>query len=57
MDAADLVALQMNEQEMQVANHVLGTLFRDYLAQIREEQLSGAMPSQEEESDEQDSAP
>ncbi|UJJ30917.1 tetratricopeptide repeat protein [Halopseudomonas maritima] len=57
MDAADLVALQMNEQEMQVANHVLGTLFRDYLAQIREEQLSGAMPPQEEQNDEQDSAP
>ena len=35
MDAADLVALQMNEQETQVANHVLGTLFRDYLAQIQ----------------------
>lgn len=43
MDAADLVAQEMDTQEVQVANHVLGTLFRDYLAQIREEQLSGAM--------------
>ncbi|MEO1829143.1 MAG: tetratricopeptide repeat protein [Pseudomonas sp.] len=48
MDAADLVALQMNEQETQVANHVLGTLFRDYLAQIREEQLSGSIPAEPE---------
>ncbi|HCP03384.1 MAG TPA: sel1 repeat family protein [Pseudomonas sp.] len=43
MDAADLVAQEMDAQEVQVANHVLGTLFRDYLAQIREEQLSGTM--------------
>jgi hypothetical protein len=39
MDASDRVALQMNENESTVATHVLGTLFRDYLTQLREEQL------------------
>jgi hypothetical protein len=29
----------MNENELTVATHVLGTLFRDYLTQLREEQL------------------
>ena len=53
MDAADLIALQMNEQETQVANHVLGTLFRDYLAQIREEQLSGSIPAEPEPQEQQ----
>ncbi|MEH6565062.1 MAG: tetratricopeptide repeat protein [Halopseudomonas sp.] len=47
MDSADLVALQMNQQEMTAATHVLGTLFRDYLAQIREEQLSGTLKMEE----------
>lgn len=47
MDSADLVALQMNQQEMNAATHVLGTLFRDYLAQIREEQLSGTLKMEE----------
>ncbi|MAB24217.1 MAG: tetratricopeptide repeat protein [Pseudomonas neustonica] len=47
MDSADLVALQMNQQEMSAATHVLGTLFRDYLAQIREEQLSGTLKTEE----------
>lgn len=41
MDASDQIALQMNEQELAVATQVLGTLFRNYLAQIREEQLQG----------------
>jgi uncharacterized protein len=54
MDSADLVALQMNQQEMNAATHVLGTLFRDYLAQIREEHLNGTL--QLEEPKEQDSA-
>lgn len=39
MDASDRIALQMNENELSVATHVLGTLFRDYLTQLREEQL------------------
>ncbi|GGE32260.1 hypothetical protein GCM10007421_02490 [Halopseudomonas oceani] len=43
IDAADMVSQEMNAQEIQVANHVLGMLFRDYLAQIREEQLSGTL--------------
>ncbi|MEL0167749.1 MAG: tetratricopeptide repeat protein [Pseudomonadaceae bacterium] len=47
IDAADMVGQEMNTQELQVANHVLGTLFRDYLAQIREEQLNGSLESQE----------
>lgn len=47
MDSADLVALQMNQQEMNAATHVLGTLFRDYLAQIREEQLNGTLELEE----------
>ncbi|WP_341707046.1 tetratricopeptide repeat protein [Halopseudomonas sp.] len=47
IDAADMVAQEMNSQEIQVANHVLGTLFRDYLAQIREEQLSGTLEPEE----------
>ena len=41
MDASDQIALQMNAEEMDVATQVLGTLFRNYLAQIREEQLQG----------------
>lgn len=39
MDASDQIALQMNAEELDVASQVLGTLFRNYLAQIREEQL------------------
>lgn len=39
MDASDRIALQMNEEELTVATHVLGTLFRNYLTQLREEQL------------------
>lgn len=39
MDASDQIALQMNENELSVATHVLGTLFRDYLTRLREEQL------------------
>lgn len=39
MDASDRIELQMNEEELSVATHVLGMLFRDYLTQLREEQL------------------
>ena len=39
MDASDRIALQMNEEELAVATQVLGTLFRSYLTQLREEQL------------------
>lgn len=41
MDASDQVALQMNQEEIDVATRVLGTLFRNYLTQLREEQLRG----------------
>ncbi|MFO7704393.1 MAG: tetratricopeptide repeat protein [Halopseudomonas sp.] len=41
MDASDQVALQMNAKELDVATQVLGTLFRNYLAHIREAQLQG----------------
>lgn len=57
MDVSDQIALQMNAQELAVATQVLGTLFRNYLTQIREEQLqslqaaplpeSEAMPAQQ----------
>ena len=40
MDASDSVATQMNQEEMAAATQVLSTLFRNYLAQIREEQLT-----------------
>ncbi|SDR85649.1 hypothetical protein SAMN05216421_0454 [Halopseudomonas xinjiangensis] len=40
MDASDTVATQMNQQELAAATQVLSTLFRNYLSQIREEQLS-----------------
>lgn len=40
MDASDNVALQMNQEELAAATQVLSTLFRNYLSQIREEQLS-----------------
>lgn len=41
MDASDQIALQMNAEELDEATQVLGTLFRNYLAQIREQQLQG----------------
>lgn len=40
MDASDNIASQMNQEEMAAATQVLSTLFRNYLAQIREEQLT-----------------
>lgn len=55
MDASDQIALQMNAQELDVATQVLGTLFRNYLAQILEQQLQGkpAQPSTDEPRDPQ----
>ncbi|SDU18319.1 tetratricopeptide repeat protein [Halopseudomonas salegens] len=41
MDASDRIALQMNQEELQVATQLLSTLFRNYLEQMREEQLQG----------------
>jgi uncharacterized protein len=41
MDASDQIALQMNQEEIDAATRVLGTLFRNYLNQLREEQLRG----------------
>lgn len=40
MDASDNVASQMDQEELAAATQVLSTLFRNYLSQIREEQLS-----------------
>lgn len=40
MDASDTIATQMSQEEMAAATQVLSTLFRNYLAQIREEQLT-----------------
>ncbi|MFZ2289881.1 MAG: tetratricopeptide repeat protein [Halopseudomonas yangmingensis] len=40
MDASDNLALQMNEQELALSSQILGTLFRNYLNQLREEQLN-----------------
>lgn len=45
MDASDQIALQMSQEELAAATNVLGTLFRNYLAQIREEQLSRQQPN------------
>ncbi|HDZ56716.1 MAG TPA: sel1 repeat family protein [Pseudomonas xinjiangensis] len=50
MDASDHIALQMNEEELDVATQVLGTLFRNYLAQLREEQFNRAFNGTESES-------
>lgn len=44
MDASDRIALQMNEEELQIATQLLSSLFRNYLQQMREEQLQGSEP-------------
>ncbi len=44
MDASDSVATQMNQEELAAATQVLSTLFRNYLSQIREQQLSRSSP-------------
>ena len=38
MDASDKVAMEMNREEIEMANQVLGTLFRNYLNQLRREE-------------------
>ncbi|AQZ94925.1 tetratricopeptide repeat protein [Halopseudomonas phragmitis] len=43
MDASDRIAEEMGPEELAVANQVLSTLFRNYLAQLREEQLNRAL--------------
>ncbi|MEZ2744563.1 tetratricopeptide repeat protein [Halopseudomonas bauzanensis] len=44
MDASDLLAEEMNAEEIAAATQVLGTLFRNYLRHIREEQLRELHP-------------
>lgn len=44
MDASDRLAEKMNEEEIASATQVLGTLFRNYLRHIREEQLRRLHP-------------
>lgn len=44
MDASDLLSEKMSEEEIAAATQVLGTLFRNYLRQIREEQLRQFQP-------------
>ena len=38
MDASDKVAMEMNREEIEMATQVLGTLFRNYLNQLRKEE-------------------
>ena len=35
LDSADLVAMQMRADELQLASQVLGQIFRDYLLQLQ----------------------
>lgn len=44
MDASDLLAEEMPPEEIAAATQVLGTLFRNYLRHIREEQLRQFQP-------------
>lgn len=44
MDASDRLSAEMSEEEIATATQVLGTLFRDYLRHIREEQLRRLQP-------------
>lgn len=44
MDASDRLSEEMSEEEIAAATQVLGTLFRDYLRHIREEQLRRLQP-------------
>ncbi|WP_185268210.1 tetratricopeptide repeat protein [Halopseudomonas xiamenensis] len=44
MDASDLLAEEMSPEEIAAATQVLGTLFRNYLRHIREEQLRQLQP-------------
>ncbi len=45
MDASDRLTEEMSEEEIAAATQVLGTLFRNYLRHIREEQLRRLSPS------------
>ncbi|QJD58918.1 sel1 repeat family protein [Pseudomonas sp. gcc21] len=38
MDASDRIATEMNREEIEMATQVLGTLFRNYLNQLRKEE-------------------
>lgn len=44
MDASDRLSEEMSEEEIAAATQVLGTLFRDYLRHIRDEQLRRLQP-------------
>ena len=44
MDACDRLARDMQEEDIAAATQVLGALFRDYLIQIRDEQLRSLQP-------------
>lgn len=50
MDASDLLTEKMTDEEVAAANQVLGTLFRNYLRHIREQQLRQFQPDGEDES-------
>lgn len=45
MDASDLLAEKMSDEELAAATAVLSTLFRNYLRHIHEEQLNQLSPS------------
>ena len=45
MDASDRLTEEMSDQEIAAATQVLGTLFRNYLRHIREEQLRRLSPA------------
>ena len=51
MDASDRLTEEMNEEEIAAATQVLGTLFRNYLRHIREEQLRRLSPSDDDQSE------
>lgn len=42
MDASDQIAQQMDQEELDAATQVLGSLFRSYLSQLRDEQYNRA---------------
>lgn len=46
MDASDLLAEKMSDEETAAATQVLGNLFRSYLRHIHEEQLNELNPTQ-----------
>lgn len=48
MDASDRLSEEMSEEEIAAATQVLGTLFRDYLRHIRDEQLRRLQPAGQE---------